>query len=93
MKNGEWILTGLIVTGLVVWWLCVKEGYSPFRHTGGCPPRTGRTYLDAYEQQDYYRKYPYVYPTPHTYITNWYAARRAENDWRMKAREEVAERY
>lgn len=78
----------LILTIIVVMWLfrgCESsrsryrnstEGYSPYRRTGGCPPRTGWTYLDAYEQEDYYRKYPYIYPTPTSYTRAWYKLRR-----------------
>ena len=58
-------------------WECdEKESYSPYRQTGGCS-RTGNTYLDAYKQEDYYQKYPYIYPTPTSYTRAWYANRRA----------------
>lgn len=40
-----------------------------------CPPRTGMNYLDVYEQQDYYKNNPQIYPTPQTYTTLWYKAR------------------
>ena len=59
-------------------WKCNdKEDYSPYRDTGGCPSRTGWTYLDSYAQEDFYRKYPYIYPTPTNYVRDWYANRRA----------------
>jgi len=58
-----------------------KEDFSPFRRTGGCPPRTGWTYLDEYEQEQYYKQYPYIYPTPTSYTRRWYANRRAENQF------------
>lgn len=59
-------------------WECdKKEGYSPYRRTGGCPARTGWTYLDSYAQEDFYRKYPFIYPTPTNYYRDWYANRRA----------------
>jgi len=75
------ILLCIIIIAAIICFCVSKtsEGYSPFRHTGGCPPRTGYNYLDAYEQQDYYMKYPYIYPTPVSYTTAWYAGRRAED--------------
>ena len=48
------------------------ESYSPYRGTGGCGYKTGYNYLDVYDQQDYYTKYPYIYPTPLSYTTAWY---------------------
>ena len=90
--NQKFFLSGiLIILGVIIliWllrrkcdyckngcWKC-KEGYSPYRRTGDCPPRSGWTYLDAYEQEDYYKKYPYIYPTPTNYWKEWYANRRA----------------
>jgi hypothetical protein len=34
-------------------------------------------YLDVYEQQDFYRNNPQVYPVPHTYTTAKFAFERA----------------
>lgn len=86
-KTQQFLLVGvcLILLVFVLTWVlgCSREGYSPFRRTGGCPPRTGWNYLDAYEQGDYYNKYPYVYPTPVSYTTAWYAGRRAMNQDRI----------
>ena len=66
----------IFVVIVIVILLCMykngHENYSPYRHTGGCPPRTGYNYLDQYEQEDYYKKYPYLYPTPQNYIKNMY---------------------
>jgi len=78
-SNG-WLIFAVVIA-LLVFLLMFKrsEGYSPFRRTGGCPPRTGYNYLDVYEQQDYYKKYPYIYPTPYSYITSWYSDRRRTN--------------
>lgn len=59
-----------------------SEGYSPYRGTGGCPYKTGMNYLDVYTQEDYYRKHPYVYPTPNTYVTELYAKRRKQSEIR-----------
>lgn len=72
-------------------WEC--ENYSPFRRTGECPPRTGYTYLDAYEQEQYYKQYPYVYPTPYSYTTAWYKGRRAEDRFRLRQKEIVEQAY
>ena len=69
------------------------ENYSPYRRTGGCLPRTGYNYLDAYEQEDYYRNYPYIYPTPTNYIRTLYAERRAENAFLKAQSIEMAQRY
>lgn len=58
-----------------------KENYSIYKSysnnfPGLCGYRTGKNYLDVYEQQDYYSKYPYMYPTPNTFTTKWYELRR-----------------
>lgn len=95
--NQKFLLWGifLIVGVFVLTWIlgCAREGYSPYRRTGGCSPRTGWTYLDAYEQQDYYRKYPYVYPTPVSYTTAWYAGRRAMDENRMMRKDQTLLKY
>ena len=77
----------LIVSVYILMWLannnrlqCSPEGYMPYRNTGNCPPRTGYNYLDAYEQSDYYKKYPYVYPTPPSYTRNIFKYRRQWED-------------
>ncbi|MDX1472410.1 MAG: hypothetical protein R3213_13000, partial [Flavobacteriaceae bacterium] len=70
-----------------------KEDYSPYRRTGGCPPRTGNTYLDAYEQEEYYRKYPYIYPTPTNYVRALYGNKRAEMDFIEAERIALAQKY
>lgn len=68
----------LIVIILIVWNNSKNERFSPYRGTGNCPPRTGYTYLDSYEQEDYYKNYPYIYPTPNSYTTEWYKLKRDE---------------
>lgn len=68
-----------------------KEGYSPYRNTGGCSSRTGWTYLDRYDQEDFYRKYPYVYPTPTNYVRQWYANRRANDNFLESVRGKMEE--
>nr|QBK86532.1 MAG: hypothetical protein LCMAC102_03270 [Marseillevirus LCMAC102] len=82
-QSQKFLFLVLISAFIFVWFLRCKcqnnETYSPYRRTGGCPPRTGHNYLDAYEQEDYYRKYPYVYPTPQSYTTALYAGRRQLN--------------
>lgn len=70
-----------------------QEGFSPYRRTGGCPVRTGWNYLDAYEDQEYYRKYPYIYPTPTNYIRDLYKGRRAQNKFQEKQHEKVIQEY
>lgn len=50
-----------------------QENYNHYRGTGNCTFETGRRYLDAYDMQDLYRKFPYVYPTPLSYTKAWYA--------------------
>jgi len=73
------IITSLLVIVIFVLWSSSRnENFSPYRGTSSCPPRTGYTYLDAYEQGDYYKNYPYIYPTPSSYITEWYDLKRKE---------------
>ena len=69
------------------------ETYSPYRRTGGCPPRTGWNYLDAYEQEDYYKNYPYIYPTPTNYTRALYKGRRAEHDFIEARAQQLAREY
>jgi hypothetical protein len=66
-----------------------KEGYSPYRNTGGCPNSTGWTYQDSYDQEDWYRKYPYIYPTPTNYYRDWYANRRANSRYLESLRKKM----
>ena len=74
------IILAIVVLGYLRKQKITNEAYMPFRRTGGCPPRTGFSYLDAYEQQDYYRKHPWIYPTPVSYTTAWYNNRRKLNE-------------
>lgn len=69
------------------------EDFSPYRRTGGCPPRTGWNYLDAYEQEDYYQNYPYIYPTPTNYTRSLYTGRRAEHAFIEAERHRLAQEY
>ena len=91
-----WVLV-LVVGVFIVWWLltssCNSESYSPYRDTGGCPICSGKTYLDAYYQSDYYRKYPYIYPTPTNYVRALYKGVRAEEKFRERQMRELAEDY
>lgn len=71
----------LLVIIFIFWKTSQNEKFSPYRGTGSCPPRTGYTYLDVYEQGDYYKNYPYIYPTPRSYTTNWYDLKRKEMEY------------
>lgn len=70
-----------------------QEGFSPYRRTGGCPSGTGWNYLDAYEDQEYYRKYPYIYPTPTNYIRALFKGRRAQNKFQEKQYKKTVQEY
>lgn len=70
-----------------------RESFSPYRRTGGCPPRTGYNYLDAYEQEDYYQKYPYIYPTPTNYVRALYTKRREQNAFIEAQKIQLAREY
>lgn len=92
-QNLMWILVLVFVASILIIWTQRsvqrqddEEGFLPFRHTGACPPRTGYNYLDAYEQEQYYKKFPYIYPTPQTYVTDWFKLHREEDDFMMKQR-------
>ena len=52
-----------------------SESYSPYKGMGSYIPKTGYNYLDVYEQEDYYKKHPFIYPTPLSYTTSWYKGR------------------
>ncbi|MFW9930722.1 MAG: hypothetical protein ACFFD1_15135 [Candidatus Thorarchaeota archaeon] len=86
----------IIIFIIVVISICLfqekLEYFSPYRNTGGCTPRTGYNYLDAYLQEDYYQKYPYIYPTPQTYTTLWYAQQRKQNKALELAKQNVLEK-
>lgn len=75
------ILIILILIVFIFWNNSKNEKFSPYRGTNNCPPRTGYTYLDAYEQEDYYKNYPYIYPTPSSYTTEWYDLKRKDLDY------------
>ena len=93
-KTQKYLLWAMAIA-LGIWLIMsvTTEKYSPFRRTGGCPPRTGYNYLDAYEQEQYYLQYPYVYPTPQSYVTAWYADRRQEGIYENALKKQVEKQY
>lgn len=76
----NFLFYGIILIGIIfilIWSMnrmSCNEKYSTYGVMENAA-RTGMSYLDAYEQQDYYLKYPYIYPSSNSYITRWYANR------------------
>ena len=68
-----------------------KERYSPYRGTGGCPSSSWE-YHREYDSQDYYKKYPYIYPTPPNYIKAWYSGRRANDKFLAEERKKMEQK-
>lgn len=70
---------GVIVLILYLMEPSSQEKYSPYRYTTGCPSAVRWEYHKEYDNEDYYKKYPYIYPTPTNYVKAWYAGMRANN--------------
>lgn len=74
MKQQHLIYILLLCIGVIAIMgiICKKSYPEPFNHyreLAGCPQKTGYLYLDVYDQGDYYRDHPYIFPTKHSYTT------------------------
>jgi len=72
MENEKIIF--IVIISVVI--ICIyisknQEMYSPYRSQKNCF-RTGYNYLDAYTQNDFYKKYPRIYPNPPNYYKQLY---------------------
>ena len=81
---GNWfyflvVIGSSIVLILYLMKLPFQEKYSPYRYTAGCPTAVRWESHKEYDNEDYYKKYPYIYPTPTNYVKAWYAGMRANN--------------
>ena len=85
----------LIVIGFILFLTgsIIKENYSPYRYTTGCPSAVRWEAHKEYDNEDYYKKYPYIYPTPTNYVKAWYAGMRANNKFLVEQRRKMEETF
>lgn len=67
----NFLLTGIlfIVVMYVIKWFIDQS-------TQSCSKKENMQYLDVYEQQDFYKNNPQIYPVPYTYTSGKYAFER-----------------
>lgn len=71
------ILIILFMTRCCNTFIKCNENYSPFKNTGGITSEySGYNYLDEYNDQQYYKFNPWIYPTPTSYIRLLYGEER-----------------
>jgi len=88
-RNIMFFVAVLFILAVLYLGFKTREGYNPYEYRSGIvtknsgkfiqPQLTGWHYLDQYLGKDYYLQNPWVYPTPNSYITEWFRGRREKS--------------